>query len=79
MTLNLIKQHTAEEVTDMKPRARLWGAIREQGLTQAEFSRIVGDDPAIVSRIVTGQLIPSELRKIRYAKALNRTVEELFE
>jgi len=63
----------------MKPRARLWSTIREEGLTQAEFSRIVGDDPAIVSRIVTGQLVPNEFRKIRYAKALNKTVEELFD
>lgn len=62
----------------MKPRSALWGAIREEGLTQAEFSRIVGDNPATVSRIVTGQLIPNEVQKIRYAKALNRKVEEIF-
>ena len=63
----------------IKPRAALWSAIKEAGLNQREFSRIVGDDPAIVSRIVTGQMIPSEVRKIRYAKALNRRVEEIFD
>jgi len=63
----------------VKPRAALWSAIKEEGLNQREFSQIVGDDPAIVSRIVTGQLIPSETRKIRYAKALNRKVEEIFD
>lgn len=63
----------------IKLRAALWSAIREEGLTQGEFSRIVGDDPAIVSRIVSGQLNPNEVRKIRYAKALNRKVEEVFD
>lgn len=62
----------------MKPREKLWAAIREEGLTQDEFSRIVGDDPAVISRIVTGQLVPSEVRKIKYAKALGKKVEEIF-
>jgi transcriptional regulator with XRE-family HTH domain len=63
----------------IKPRAALWSAIKEEGLNQREFSQIVGDDPAIVSRIVTGQMIPTKARKIKYAKALNRKVEELFD
>ena len=62
----------------MKPRAKLWSAIREQGLTQKEFSQLVGDAAAVVSRIVTGQLIPTTLRKIKYAKALGKSVKQLF-
>ena len=62
----------------MKPRQALWAAIREAGLTQAEFAQIVGDDPAVVSRIVTGQQVPTAARKIRYAKALSCRVGELF-
>ena len=63
----------------MKPRQELWSAIRMANLTQAEFAKIVGDDPAVISRTVTGQQEPSAVRKIRYAKALNRKVEEIFD
>lgn len=63
----------------MKVREKLWAAIREAGLLQKEFAKIVGDDPAIVSRIVTGQQVPSPVRKIKYAKALGKRVGELFD
>jgi transcriptional regulator with XRE-family HTH domain len=63
----------------MKTRPRLWAAIREKGLLQKEFARIVGDDPSVVSRIITGQWNPDEMRKVRYAKALGMKVEELFD
>jgi transcriptional regulator with XRE-family HTH domain len=63
---------------NMKPRQELWAAIRTANLTQDEFAKIVGDDPAVVSRIVTGQQEPTAVRKIRYAKALGKRVGELF-
>jgi transcriptional regulator with XRE-family HTH domain len=53
-------------------------AIKENGLTQKDFSTIVGDDPSIVSRIVNGIWNPDDMRKIRYAKALKKRVKDLF-
>ena len=43
-------------------------AIKEKGLTQKDFSHIVGDDPSVVSRIINGIWRPDELRKIKYIK-----------
>jgi transcriptional regulator with XRE-family HTH domain len=53
-------------------------AIKENGLTQKDFSAIVGDDPSIVSRIVNGIWNPDGMRKIRYAKVLKMKIEDLF-
>jgi transcriptional regulator with XRE-family HTH domain len=53
-------------------------AIKENGLTQKDFSAIVGDDPSVVSRIINGVWNPDDIRKIRYAKALKMKIEDLF-
>lgn len=53
-------------------------AIREKGLRQRDFAKLVGDDPSIVSRIVNGIWIPDEMRKITYARVLGKKPEELF-
>ena len=63
----------------MKVNARLWEAIRNQGLQQQDLAKIVGDDPSVVSRIVNGVWNPNTERKIRYARALGMEVERLFE
>lgn len=63
----------------MKPNAKLWAAIRQRGMLQKDFARIVEDDPSIVSRIVTGQWNPDPQRKARYARALGMEVKEIFE
>lgn len=63
----------------MTPNGKLWAAIRERGMLQKDFARIVGDDPSIVSRIVTGQWNPDAQRKARYSRALGMSVEDLFE
>lgn len=62
----------------MKMNVKLLLAIRGQGLTQREFSRLVGDHESVVSRIVNGVWVPDEMRKIRYAKALRKRVDDLF-
>lgn len=48
-------------------------------MLQKDFARIVGDDPSIVSRVVTGQWNPDVQRKARYARALGMKVEDLFD
>ncbi len=39
----------------MKVNVALWAAIKEKGLRQKDFARLVGDDPSVVSRIINGQ------------------------
>lgn len=63
----------------MKPRPKLWAAIRERGLKQKDFAKLVGDHPSIVSRIVTGQWRIDEERKLRYARVLKRRAGEVFD
>jgi len=62
----------------MAYNAKLLKAIRENGWYQKDFARIVGDDPSIVSRIITGQWNMDEGRKVRYARVLRKNVKELF-
>ena len=66
------------EGCEMSVNQKLWAAIREKGLKQKDFARLVGDDPSIVSRIITGQYNVDELRMLRYARALGLKPEELF-
>ena len=53
-------------------------AIREQGLRQRDFAKLIGEDETILSRVINGHWNPDELRKIKYAKALKMRVEDLF-
>ena len=62
----------------MNVNFELLRAIRERGLRQKDFAKMVGDHPSVVSRIVNGVWNADEPRKVRYAKALDRNPEELF-
>ena len=53
-------------------------AIREEGLTQRDFSRLVGENESIISRIVNGIWNADEERKRKYAAALKRNPEDIF-
>ncbi len=53
-------------------------AIKEKGLTQRDYAEIVNDHESVVSRIVSGIWNPDAMRKVKYAKALGKRVEELF-
>jgi hypothetical protein len=57
---------------------KLLQAIRESGLRQRDFARLVEDHESIVSRIVNGIWNPDEKRKMRYARALGKCPKELF-
>ena len=57
---------------------KLLQAMREKGLRQRDFAKIVGDHESVISRIVNGVWNPSETQKIKYARALKRKVSEIF-
>jgi len=61
-----------------KVNIKLWAAIRERGLTQVDFARIVGDDPSIVSRVINGHWNIDEMRKLKYSRALRMKPDDLF-
>lgn len=63
----------------MKQNLRLLTAIRERGMRQVDFARIVGDHFTFVSRVINGWINLDDRRKARYAKTLGKSIQELFE
>ena len=57
---------------------RLVAAIKERGLTQLDFAKIVGDDPSVVSRIINGRWNADQMRKRKYSRALRMKPDDLF-
>lgn len=53
-------------------------AIRQRGLRQKDFAKIVGDHESVVSRIINGTWHPDAMRKMKYARALKIKPEEIF-
>ena len=53
-------------------------SIRQMGLRQRDFAKLVGDHESVVSRIINGIWNADKMRKIKYAKALGKRPEELF-
>ena len=62
----------------MRINWRLLKAIREKGLRQRDFARIVGEHESVVSRVISGQWNPCEKRKAVYARALGMKPADLF-
>lgn len=62
----------------MKENLDLLVAIREKGLRQRDFARLVGSSDAIVSGVIRGRLNLNEADKARYAKALGRKATDIF-
>lgn len=62
----------------MRQRIELLAAIREKGLRQKDFARLVGDHPTFVSRVIRGWWNLDERRKKRYAKVLGKSMEQIF-
>lgn len=54
-------------------------ALIERGLKQIELSRLLGCDPAKVSKIVNGWIDPDQEMKRKIARFVGRPVEKLFE
>jgi transcriptional regulator with XRE-family HTH domain len=53
-------------------------AIRERGLTQRDFARMVEENESKVSLVVNGVWKPNALTKIKWSKALRMKSEDLF-
>lgn len=53
-------------------------AIREKGLKQRDFAKIVGEHESVVSRIITGSWEIDPLRKFKWSRALGKKPEDLF-
>ncbi len=62
----------------MKQHLKLLMAIRESEMRQVDFARVVGDHFTFVSRVVNGWINLDDRRKAKYAKALGKSVGELF-
>lgn len=59
-------------------RFELLKSIREKGLSQRDFAKIVNQHESKVSRIITGEWNPNTETKIKYSKALGKKVEDIF-
>ena len=53
-------------------------AIKDRGLTQRDFARLVNENESIVSRVINGIWNPDRTRQLRYAKVLKKSVKSLF-
>lgn len=53
-------------------------AMRDSGLRQRDFARVVGDHESLISRVVNGVWNLDEIRQTWYTKALGKRVEDLF-
>ena len=62
----------------MQQNLRLLTAIRERGMRQVDFAKVVGDHFTFVSRVVNGWINLDDRRKAKYAKTLGKSVQEIF-
>lgn len=61
-----------------QPKYKLLVEIKKKNLNQRKLAQAIDVDPAIISKIVNGHLIPSEKEQVLIAEALNTDVRELF-
>lgn len=65
-------------IIEVKINFELFKAIRDKGLRQRDFAKIVGDHESVVSLIVNDVWVIDEVRKAPYARALGCKSEDLF-
>lgn len=65
----------------MQPKRnnKLWIKIRTQGMTQRDFSRLIGECDSVVSGAVNGKINLGESKQRKFAQALGCRVEDIFE
>lgn len=59
-------------------RTPLETAIFHSGLRQIDIAKTTGIEVTWLSRIVRGRAVPTRDEKVRIAKALRKSVDELF-
>ena len=57
---------------------RLKEVRAERGLTQAELATLVGVSRKTINTVENGVFVPSTILALKLARALDRTVENLF-
>jgi len=62
----------------VKQNINLLSAIREKGMRQVDFAKVVGDHHTFLSRVINGWVNLDEGRKAKYARALGKKPAELF-
>ena len=72
------ERQVARMGTDKKPTTRLKQEREEQGLSQTRLAAWAEIHPSVLSRIEGRLMIPSEGHRLRIAKALRVSPEELF-
>ncbi|BBO76922.1 hypothetical protein DSCW_43390 [Desulfosarcina widdelii] len=63
----------------IKPNGRLWQAVKEKGLTQRDFAKLVGEHFTRVNMVINGRINLTEKQQQKYAAALNMRRERLFD
>ena len=70
---------TYKEVSmEPKTNTKLLTAIRDKGIRQNEFAEAVNEHPTFISRVVNGWVNLDKKRKYKFAKALDKEVNDLF-
>ena len=62
-----------------EPNLNLLLAIRKKGFRQVDLARMLNVHPSVVSNVIAGRWNLSIDQKERYAKALGKRVEDLFD
>ena len=62
----------------MNFNVKLLGALKERGISQRGFARMVGEPEAKVSRVINGLWNIDQANKQKYAKVLGLHVEDIF-
>ena len=63
----------------MKPQIKLLLTLKELGIRQREFARLAGENQGQLSMMINGKMFIDEHRKIKFARLLGKTVEDLFD
>ena len=63
----------------MKQNLKLLTAIRERGMRQVDFAKDVGEHETFVGRVINGWTNLDDKLKHKYARALGKRAQELFE
>jgi transcriptional regulator with XRE-family HTH domain len=61
-----------------KANGMLWAAVINRGLRFRDYAKILGRDPATVSKVVRGRMILDPSEQVIWARALDMEPEQLF-
>jgi len=62
----------------MEQNLKLLTAIRKKGMSQKDFAKKVGEHETTISRIICGWFNIDDAKKEKFARILEREVNEIF-